>query len=240
MKSVYLHGFESEDGVKKLLKISSLKEIESLTDADVIIYKGVLEELLRKSKGKLKAQKVIPYNMFLMNNGVDPIDLSDQVELAEYDFENEDIRGVSEKISDLVEHIDHEEHFSDLGRYLKLAALELTQNALIYKRMSGKDGKIELRIFETGAFYNLCVTDPFGALNHEEILEKLTRVSIEKTYENKESGAGLGLFMVLNSSDYMIFELNPSNQTRVCCIINKYKRLKEFKTKSPALFVFKE
>lgn len=240
MRKTYIKGFALEDGISKLFQENGMERISEITEADVIIYKGALDELLEDSSKQVFASSIIPLEMFLLNKNMHPIDLRDQKSLGKRSFEQEDIRGVSDKIGELVDSLKSKEHFTDLARYMKLNGIELAQNALIHKRMSGKEGLVELEIFETGMFYNLTVTDPFGALTHEEILRKLSRVCVERTHENKEAGAGLGLFMVLNASDCVIFRLKKGKQTQVCCIINKYKRLKQFKNKSPALFIFKE
>lgn len=240
MKTVYLIGLEAQEGLAGILERNSLSPVEERCNADILIYKGALEDVLASLKQGDHARKIIPYDAFLMNQGAQPLDLSGQQSLRKWSFDGEDIRGVSEKIGEMIDGLDSGAHFGELARYMKLNAIELTQNALIHKRMAGKSGKIDLEIFETSMFYNLCVSDPFGALSGADILNKLSRVCSEKTYETKESGAGLGLYMVLNASDWVIFKLKSEMQTQVCCIINKYKRLKQFKSKSPALFIYEE
>ena len=41
--------------------------------------------------------------------------------------------------------------------------------------------------------------------------------------------------MLLDASDKLIFLTEPSKKTTVKCIINKYKRLKEYKNKNVSL-----
>lgn len=248
MKSVFFHGFSPEEGALRILKEKGLLLVDKINAADVIVYQGTLLDILenceKKVEGnqapKVDSQAIIPYKMFLINKGIEPIGMDGQSSLGKKVFSDENIRGVSDGIGDLVDSLDKTGQFSDMSRYLKANSLELVQNGLIYKRVANKGGSVELEILETSMFFNIRVRDPFGGLTKEKILSKLFRASAEKTYEDKESGAGLGLFMVLNASDCVIFKLKEGRQTEVCCIINKYKRLKEFKNKSPALFIFEQ
>lgn len=228
------------DDQDKLLESAPLEGAQRSSDAEVVLYQGDLDSLFQAHPSLPKARVIMPVSMFIMNNGAVPVDLSGQNSLGKREFENEDIRKVSDKISEFVDMVISKEHFSDMARFMKANAIELVQNALIHKRLNGKQGAVELEIFETSGFYNARVTDPFGALEPEEVISKLARASLERTYETKKSGAGLGLRMVVSSSDCVVFQIKKGESCQVCCIINKYKRLKQFKNKSPALFIFNE
>ncbi|MEX0797890.1 MAG: hypothetical protein WEB87_04710 [Bacteriovoracaceae bacterium] len=240
MKKVFISAPDLEDDGRALLEDNGLAPADNIGEAEAVLYQGSLEELFCKYSKNINASAIIPLNTFLMNNSLDPIDLSDQKSLGKLSFDQENIRGVSDKIGELIDSFTSRDHFADISRYMKMNGIELAQNALIYKRLAGIKGEVSLEIFETKMFYNICATDSFGALSAGEVLSKLIRASVEKTYEEKESGAGLGLFMAINASDFAIFRLKKGKQTQVCCIINKYKRLKQYKSKSPALFIFKE
>jgi len=239
MKKTFIVGSAPGEDELSFLSENGLELVGKPCEADILLYEGgLLEALEGADLSRLWA--VVPFKTALAGNKVGPEDLRGQRMLGRESFENENIGGVSGKIGRLVDSLDVKGQFSEISRFLKSNAIELVQNALIFKRSFGGEGEVELEVFESDTAYNIQVTDNFGALTRETILTKIRRAWTEKTCEDKETGAGLGLFMVLMASDAVVFKLKNLKQTRVCCIINKYKRLRHYKNKSPALFILKE
>ncbi|MCO4753254.1 MAG: ATP-binding protein [Bacteriovoracaceae bacterium] len=237
---VFLNQVDLSPELESIFEKKKFTLVDAPESADILIYDEDIEPLLEKCHGTLRACAIIPVHKFISNGGIDGPEIKSQSLLGAIEFADESVGSVALMIGELMEQFQSSEHFSDISRFMKANAVELVQNALIYKRQSASEGKISLEVYETPKFYNVQVTDSFGALSQDKILEKLVRAWRDKTYELKESGAGLGLFMTMMASDSMIFRLKNTERTQVCCIINKYKRLKHYKNKSPALYISKE
>ena len=118
---------------------------------------------------------------------------------------------------------------------MQVIGLELVQNSLIYGKESSEQIKTVLKFRVGDEKLVIEAEDYLGALTQEKVFEKLKRSFSEQTVESKASGAGLGLSIVLKNVDKMIFTIRPGNMTRISCVINKYKRLKDFKQKNISL-----
>lgn len=244
MTKIFLDEIIASSGLDAIVKKEELSPVTDLSKADLAVYGGSLESFMNKlvdlKEEKISLKTLLPFKTFAHNANARPPGFSQADLINKQFFESEAIGEVSSKIDQLLSAIDRDNAFGDLSRYMKSNAIELVQNALIHKKISNSSGQIELCLYETSGSYGISVSDPFGALTSSKTLEKLVRVYRERSYETKESGAGLGLYMVLNASDSVVIEIKRNKSSRVCCIMNKYKRLKDFKGKSPALHLIEE
>jgi anti-sigma regulatory factor (Ser/Thr protein kinase) len=219
----------------------SLENVSSIWTDDVthVIYTGNFDDVLRE----WTPDKEVHHLVSLKNYQQDG-DLHGKCEvtnfLLELKFCHETVSQVSDRIREALQVYQGEDYFQDLKRYLVLVGTELVQNALIYQRINNEVNDIELTLSEGEGHLKICVTDPYGALKLNHILSKLKRCIIEATVEEKKEGAGFGLYMVANSCDKMIINVKKNQRTQFCCIINKYKRLKDFKHKGLSLHYIKE
>lgn len=244
MTKIFLDEIIDSNSLETTFDNENLIIVDELCQADVAIYGGSLEDFMTKlaslGEKELRLKTLVPFKTFALSADTAPANFLEGDLINQETFESEDIKAVTAKIDHLLGLIDGDNSFGDLSRYMKSNAIELVQNALIHKRLSGSSGLIELQLYETSTSYGISVSDPFGALTKAKALKKLIRVYRERSYETKEAGAGLGLYMVLNASDSVVIEIKRNKSSRVCCIMNKYKRLKEFKGKSPALHLIEE
>lgn len=216
----------------------------SLEDCDCIIYDCPIEQVFDQSFKADKLKTIISKAEILTLQTLGPTDVNKKKSQTII-FTNESVGEVSSKIKNSIGEIIDKNLFSDQSRFMSLVAIELVQNALIYQRESDEFGQkeasdsqeIQLTLTEGEKNYSICVTDPFGALSHETILNKIQRAYKEKTVETKTTGAGLGFSMVLSASDELIVKSEKDKKTTVCSIMNKYKRLKEYKSKTPTLYL---
>jgi hypothetical protein len=150
-------------------------------------------------------------------------------------FTSETIKEVKEKTKLLVDSLDLSNEFGDFKRYISTIIIELVQNAIIKIKEEQSDSTALLEILENEKSFCFQVTDSLGLLDRVTVLEKLKRAFETQSYEEKKSGAGLGFYMLLDASDKLIFLTEPNKKTTVKCIINKYKRLKEYKNKNVSI-----
>lgn len=154
-------------------------------------------------------------------------------------FSAESVKEVSEIIDKTISQIIQDDAFSEIKRYLKQTSLELIQNALVYKKVQNLEGEILYTLARDEQHYIVEVQDPFGKLNPTHILQKAQRAFIDKTYEMKEEGAGLGFSMIIIASDEVSIQVKNNEYTKIRCIIGKHKRLKDFRQKNNAIYINK-
>jgi len=81
---------------------------------------------------------------------------------------------------------------------------------------------VELSFACDGRFFALSVRDAFGALERQTILNNLNRaVTFAGTPLNRaDSGAGLGLYFILNSVSRFVANIEPGKATEVICLFD--------------------
>ncbi len=196
------------------------------------IYKGPLVELLKD--GPSTFHKLIPLN-YLNLYGAEPINPSGDI-IFSHSFKRESSSDVYNIISKWLDTKHFDNSFSDLKSYLVMVISELVRNGIILNLQGDTYFAVELAVIESEDDVFITVKDFFGLLKNENITSRLKDVAKSGNYEQKESGAGLGLFMVVNSVNSIHFEVVKKTTTLISCRINKYKRLKQFKQKETALF----
>lgn len=232
----FLNKIYINEEINQKLKELNIDLTTSIEDCDCIIYDCPIEEVFENSFNTSQVKTIISKDEILSITSLEPTSV---IEKSSHSivFENENVSEVSSKIKESVKGIVDTSVFSDHGRFMSLVAIELVQNALIYQKEINFQEKIQLTLTEGEENYSIAVTDPFGALSHEMILNKIQRAYKERTPENKATGAGLGFSMILSASDELIVNSELDKSTTVCSIMNKYKRLKEYKSKSPTLYL---
>lgn len=232
----FLNKIYINEEINQKLKELNIDLTTSIEDCDCIFYDCPIEEVFEKSFNASQVKTIISKDEILNITSLEPTSF---IEKSSHSivFENENVSEVSSKIKESVKVIVDTSVFSDHGRFMSLVAIELVQNALIYQKEINSQEKIQLTLTEGEENYSIAVTDPFGALSHEMILNKIQRAYKERTPENKATGAGLGFSMILSASDELIVNSELDKSTTVCSIMNKYKRLKEYKSKSPTLYL---
>ncbi len=151
---------------------------------------------------------------------------SNQRQLAQVVLAGGKSQEVKNKISSLFDNIDFSAYFGDIRGYLESLTVELVENSLVH---GGSEST--LQILEDDNRFTIRTEDKEGLLSKQKFFEKLRRAFKEKTFEEKESGAGLGFYLIVNLSDMIEFDLKAGSHTIIECSINKYKRLKEYKQK---------
>ncbi len=223
-------------GDNKLLKdidIQKNQKVSSYEEADIVIYNNDLESLFAEIKKLKNKCSFLPVS----TQRLTPISLDNiQTELS-FKFEDQSVGEVSEIVEKLVRKITKQDTFEDQARYLINIAVELIQNSLIFKRVQKLEGVIELVLKEDKNYFSIEVQDFFGGLTKEIFLKNVKRAYSEKTPENKEFGAGLGFFTVLNLSNELQINIERGKKTKICSIIKKYKRLKDYKNKHISIHI---
>jgi hypothetical protein len=72
-----------------------------------------------------------------------------------------------------------------------------------------------------GSYLGIGVLDPFGGLSEKTILAYLEKClfNLDKQYDDKPGGAGLGLYEIYKNADHLAFNVNPGVLTEVLCLI---------------------
>lgn len=91
-----------------------------------------------------------------------------------------------------------------------------------------------------GRHLGLSVTDQFGSLTRKELVRYLTPsfVGAPGQMEQKQGGAGLGLYMSFNSSTQLIFNIVPGERTEVIALFFIRSGARAFRSSARSLNVF--
>jgi sigma-B regulation protein RsbU (phosphoserine phosphatase) len=170
---------------------------------------------------------------------------------------SEDAQTVSEGINEshkinqtidlTLDKFDFSKYFDSPVNYLKVISNELITNALYNgvatreslnpKEAISRKENIFLKgsehiLYTAGLDENavaISVQDTFGKLTRTKVIESLARSFKEKTPEEKVGGAGLGLYMIYNHSNQMIFNYKRNKRTEVIALIDSNKRFKKYR-----------
>ncbi len=147
------------------------------------------------------------------------------------------------KVDEALAEIPLDEFFESPLPYLKQMAVELLMNATSYSKNSIVE--MELGLSESGIY--LTVRDNFGHLNRQQVIEKLERAEREKAplenhdekpAEKQSHGAGLGLYLTFCCCNRFQVVSVPNVRTEITCMIDKNKRYKNFKGRTPSFHYF--
>lgn len=213
-------------------------QYEWCDDAEIVFYKDNLDQALELWNESSKINHFVSLKNYLSDKNLE-LDINPNKEMiAEVQFENKNISLVREELARVIEALSLEGYFLDIKRYLITIGLELIQNALIQIKKKEVDSKATLRIYESSKYITIEVIDRLGSLMKNTVLNKIKRAYATKSFEEKKEGAGLGFYMLLEASDKIFFDIIRNQETKVVCQINRYKRLKEYKSKNVSLHFF--
>lgn len=215
----------------------SNNQIQSVQDFVTAVYQEEIEPVFLNWDSSQNLKNIVPNTKYLHEDKTKYITNIDELTF-ELKFQNQKVTEVSSLIRDRLNKLDLTQQFGDLSKYIVLIGTELVQNALIAG--DKPDNIITLKLYINEDSFKLTCHDSLGTLTRDKVMTKLQRAYKEKSFEEKKEGAGLGLYMVVNSCDRIIFDLQQKNETTICCIIKKYKRLKEFKKRKAIAIHFLE
>lgn len=91
-----------------------------------------------------------------------------------------------------------------------------------------------------GRYVGVAVSDPFGALDREAIVHYLGKFFLgeQGAVQQKEGGAGLGLFMVFNSITQLAFNIDVGKRTEVVALFYVRDGARGFKSAGRSLHIF--
>lgn len=196
------------------------------------IYQGSLIKYIEEVPLAIKS--LIPLKYFLKHGSKPfrPIGES----LFDLSFCHESADEVMTSITDKLKNFDFSTAFGDIKRYASIVAIELIRNGIVENVKSKQDKQVNLKFSESDSDIIISVTDDHGSLKSEDFISRFKNIIKTGEYERKPHGAGLGLFMVINSVSTISIEVTEGIKTEIICTINKYKRLKHFKEKETAIF----
>jgi hypothetical protein len=142
-----------------------------------------------------------------------------------------------DEIKDIIFNSPFEDFFDSPKDYLLLMANELITNGL---KMSKGLREIEFSLTIGTEFIGLRVSDQIGQLQSHVLREFLYRGFKEKTYIDKERGAGLGFYFIFNYANQLIFNLHNASKTEIIILIDKNKRLKAYKNRTTSLHIYEQ
>lgn len=161
------------------------------------------------------------------------------------------------EVNSIIENYNYDHCFQSPVDYLKIISNELLTNA-IYHSGSGKEFQSrssmdrsispvlsddEIIDFTLGSDENyvaISVKDSTGRLRREDIINNLVRSFESKQYENKEGGAGLGLYLAYSYSNQFIVNTVVGKSSEVICIIDVNRRLKAYKERITSFHYFEQ
>lgn len=99
---------------------------------------------------------------------------------------------------------------------------------------------VELKYCSDGDRFGLSISDPFGSLLPELVLQYLSRClqTDHVTVEAKEGGAGLGLFYVFDGLSHLVVNLAPGRRTELVGLIDAGGTFREFLSKPKSFNIF--
>jgi len=169
-----------------------------------------------------------------------------------------DTQDIDKKIESILESLHLEEFFDSPMNYVQTILNELATNAIynaptqnneqIYKerdrteKVKLPDGEsVIVRVGMVDKHIIVSVKDPYGSLTKNRVVESLKR-SIEEAGkpENKNGGAGLGLFLSYGYSNQIIFNVEQGKATEIISIIECTKRYKNFRERVTSFHFFEK
>jgi hypothetical protein len=217
----------NQNDFKKMLG-DHLYTTEYSEDSNAIVYSGSILEYLKTINTTNCISAVISEHDLTWG-----LSNSQRLLIKQDYFMSGSVSSVTQQLAAHINSAHFGDDFQQLQRYLLTISLELMTNAL---RVS-LDSKVSWSLYQHPHAYEIEVVDQMGTLTREKIFSQLKRAALEQTFERKEAGAGLGLFLVLLSSNQLIIEIQPFKRTSIRAIIYKYKRMKDYKTKVHALYI---
>lgn len=182
--------------------------------------------------------------------GIDKVLDEDAMIHAEQIVHSKEVNATYEK---LIDEFDLGGFFNSPKDYLRIIANELASNAFYHAQANDeverqesifltKESAIEIKIGLDSNRIALSVKDNIGKLNFELIRSSIWRSFQEKkpldTQRNK--GAGLGLYMVYNYSNQLIFNILPKSKTEIISVIDLNKRFLNYKKTITSIHINEE
>ncbi|MCP4912396.1 MAG: SpoIIE family protein phosphatase [Oligoflexia bacterium] len=159
--------------------------------------------------------------------------------LEKYCEELNDSTQVNEIVKNSLDKINCEEYFTEVKQSLFQIGNELLINAFYHSsdETSSQNRKdkvvlenemIKFCVFQGDCGVGVLVEDSSGKLTRETALKSLMRAVVEKSPEEKDGGAGLGLYLTLKKSNGLFFDIESGKSTKVIAFIEKNKRTKKY------------
>ncbi|MFW5871862.1 MAG: hypothetical protein ACOCUT_02040 [bacterium] len=172
---------------------------------------------------------------------------------AEHNFSNS--ATLQEEFDKIWQKVELSTVFQDFHQILSLVANELISNAMYNAptengaaKYRSRDRKNKLlltdkecpimQVFDNQNSISLVIKDNFGSLTKEVLSNYLGREKEMVEHENKDGGAGVGLFLVMHYANRLIINIEPQKNTTIICSFNKTKRRKNFLQDSKSFYCF--
>jgi len=99
---------------------------------------------------------------------------------------------------------------------------------------------IEVKLVCDGRRLGVSVADPFGTLTRERLLAYLSKCFRKGAdqIDEKEGGAGLGLYCVFQSLSHLVVNISPGKQTEVVGLIDVGGSFRDFAARNKSFNVF--
>ncbi|MBD63686.1 MAG: hypothetical protein CME62_00635 [Halobacteriovoraceae bacterium] len=232
---LYLHNIKDSIEVNQKIERMGLEITEDIREANIVLYSDTFKNMFLELGEVKHINHFIGIKDFLKNENILSHQEIESLAHFKLKFTDDSVTQVTHKINSMLNDAMDADTFVDFKRFLQLICIELVQNALIFGKSQQETKEIELDFIKGKDNYSVTVRDGYGELDQEKLLSSIGRALLEKNYENKKTGAGLGLSMVLSASDEIVIKRKEGEFTEIRSIINKYKRLKEYKSKKTSL-----
>lgn len=149
--------------------------------------------------------------------------------------------------------------FNEFAETVETVAWEIISNALFNAPREGESQKyarlprdevvdlldsehVDVQFGVEGSRLALSVTDKFGLLSREAVVQNLYRCSLqgEDQVRTSPGGAGMGFFMVLNLASQLDIRVKKDQTTEIICYINFSKRQRVYEQLGIALNLYFE
>jgi sigma-B regulation protein RsbU (phosphoserine phosphatase) len=157
-----------------------------------------------------------------------------------------DYRAALNEIETSLDSVTFDEFFDSPKSYLITLSNELISNAFYHADGQEKlrtenavlEKEVEFRILKNKNYLAISCRDPFGSLTREMIIKNLSRAIEQKVPEQKESGAGLGFYLLYNHSNIISINVKKGQFSEISCIIDVNKRFKKYKERLTSIHLF--
>ena len=192
------------------------------------------------------------FNQYFNGNGISNYISND--EIVEVDFKNKSDLSV---VNEIIENYKYSNCFQSPVDFLKVISNELLTNALYHSGSEheftqrsemdrtepielGNLDKITFRLGCDENFLAISVKDTTGRLKRDVIVSSLVRSFETKKHEEKDGGAGLGLYLAYSYSNQFIVNTVENETSEVICIIDVNKRFKLYKERITSFHYFEQ
>lgn len=218
-------GTPSDDDVTlvlcRLISKHTTKDIELINDSTVISHLDAKDSIDFLCKNTA-INHLIGHNSPILSQELEM--RAPKIETPLFSWQGEAINDYRQEIDQFLKSKEFPGWFQSPRDYLSLIGDELVTNAF-----SDKDSQVSVKLCVDDSFIIIEVQDNKGKLTKDQILKAFKRAKETQSPKQDGRGAGLGLYLVYQSTNQIWIDVQENKSTTIQCVLEATKRYKNFK-----------